>query len=254
MSQKHCDLTDAQYEVIKEVLQDQRKRKYDLRMVWSGIFYLLKTGCQWRCLPDRYPPWELVYYYFNKWKQEGLIEELQDRLVERERKLKGREPSPSVGIMDSKSVSSTCLGMGRGYDAGKKVKGIKRHIVVDSLGLILAIYIHTADIQDRDGAKLVLPKLLYKFPRLKVIFADGGYSGQLIDWVGKTYGWLLTIIKRTDTEKVFKVLPKRWIVERTFSWLDNHRRLSKDFERLNSTAVAVGQLAMIYILLKRIKK
>lgn len=140
--------------------------------------------------------------------------------------------------------------MGRGYDAGKRVKGLKRHIIVDTLGLLMAIVVHTADIQDRDGAKLVLEKLRYKFPRLRIIYADGGYTGKLVEYVANTFNWVLSIIKRNDKQR-FVVLPKRWIVERTFAWMDNYRRLSKDYERLNETSVAMIQLAMIRTILKR---
>ena len=128
--------------------------------------------------------------------------------------------------------------MGRSYDAGKRVKGLKRHIVVDSLGLLMAIVMHTADIQNRDGAKIVLKKLRHKYPRLHIIYADGGYAGKLVEYVAITFNWVLSIIKRNDKQK-FVVLPKRWIVERTFAWMDNYRRLSKDYERLNETSVAM---------------
>ena len=201
-------------------------------------------------MSQEYPPWKLVYYYFNKWKKEGVIEELHDHLLEEQRKKQGKESSPSVGIVDSQSVKTSCCAMARGFDAGKRVKGVKRHIVVDTLGLLMAIVVHTADIQDRDGARLVLEKLRYKYPRLKIIYADGGYTGKLIGYVAETFNWILSIIKRND-EKKFVVLPKRWIVERTFAWMDNYRRLSKDYERLNSTSIAMVQLAMIRTMIKR---
>ena len=244
------ELTDTEYKIIEKTLRDQRKRKYALLDVWNAIFYLLKTGCPWRYLSREYPPWKTVYYYFNKWKKEGVIEELHDYLLEEQRKKQSRESSPSVGIIDSQSVKTSCCAMARGYDAGKRVKGIKRHIVVDTLGLLMAIVVHTADIQDRDGAKLVLEKLRYKYPRLKIIYADGGYAGKLIAYVAQSFNWCLSIIKRNE-EKKFVVLPKRWIVERTFAWLNNYRRLSKDYERLNSTSMAMVQLAMIRTMLKR---
>lgn len=244
------ELTDTEYKIIEKTLSDQRKRKYDLLQIWNAIFYLLKTGCPWRYLSREYPPWKTVYYYFNKWKKEGVIEELHDHLLEVQRKKQGKESSPSVGIIDSQSVKTSCCAMARGYDAGKRVKGVKRHIVVDTLGLLMAIVVHTADIQDRDGARLVLEKLRFKYPRLKIIYADGGYAGKLITYVAETFNWVLSIIKRNE-EKKFVVLPKRWIVERTFAWLDNHRRLAKDYERLNSTSMAMVQLAMIRTMLKK---
>ena len=140
--------------------------------------------------------------------------------------------------------------MGRGYDAGKRTKGLKRHIVVDTLGLLMAVVVHTADIQDRHGAKMVLEKLRHKYPRLHIIYADTGYSVKLVDYVAVAFNWVLSIIKRNEKHK-FVVLPKRWIVERTFAWLDNYRRLSKDYERLNETSLAMVQLAMIRTILNR---
>ena len=205
------ELTDTEFKVIENTLKDQRKRKYELLDIWNAIFYLLKTGCPWRYLSREYPPWKIVYYYFTKWKREGVIEELQDILLERERKKHGRDGSPSVGIIDSQSVKTSCCAMGRGYDAGKRTKGLKRHIVVDTLGLLMAIVVHTADMQDRDGAKLVLKKLRHKYPRLHIIYADGGYAGKLVEYVADTFNWVLSIIKRSDKKK-FVVLPKRWVV------------------------------------------
>lgn len=250
MKRYSSELTDTEFKLIEKTFKDQRKRKYELIEIWNAIFYLLKTGCPWRYLSQEYPPWKTVYYYFTKWKREGVIEELQDSLLERERKKHGKESSPSVGVIDSQSVKTSCCAMGRGYDAGKRIKGLKRHIVVDTLGLLMAVVVHTADIQDRDGAKLVLKKLRHKYPRLHIIYADGGYAGKLVEYVANTFNWVLSIIKRNDKKK-FVVLPKRWIVERTFAWMDNYRRLSKDYERLNETSVAMMQLAMIRTILKR---
>ena len=231
MKKYASELTDTEFKIIEKTVKDQRKRKDELLDIWNGIFYLLKTGCPWRYLSSDYPPWKTVYYYFTMWKREGVIEELQDSLLE-------RESSPSVGIIDSQSVKTSCCAMGRGYDAGKRTKGMKRQIVVDTLGLLMAVVVHTADIQDRDGAKLMLRKLHHKYPRLHIIYADGGYAGKLVEFVADTFNWVLSIIKRSDKER-FVVLPKRWIVERTFAWLDNYRRLLKDYERLNETSVAM---------------
>lgn len=168
------------------------------------------------------------------------------------REAENRLPCPSAAIIDSQSVKTTEQGGERGYDAGKKVNGRKRHIVVDTLGLLIAVVVHAGSVQDRDGAKSVLGKLKGKFPRLSRIWADGGYSGQLVDWVKKFSGWVLEIVKRPDSQKGFVVLPRRWVVERTFAWLGRYRRLSKDYERLTLTSEAMIHLAMTHLMLKRL--
>ena len=166
--------------------------------------------------------------------------------------MEGRQPSPSAAIIDSQSVKTTEQGGLRGYDAGKQINGRKRHIVVDTIGLLLAVVVHAANIQDRDGAKRVFSKLKGKFPRLKLIWADGGYSGQLVDWVLQFGKWILEIVNRPKDQKGFVVLPRRWVVERTFAWLGRYRRLSKDYEHLCDTSESMIQIAMIHLMLKRL--
>jgi transposase len=247
------NLTDAQWQVIKNFIADvERKRKHDLRNIFNAIFYILKTGCQWRMLPKEFPKWQLVYYYFAKWRDTEEFEYINDMLRENVRKKLGRNASPSAGIVDSQSVKTTRRGGLRGIDGNKKINGRKRHIVVDTLGFILAVIIHPANMHDSVGAELLLRKLKENFFGLKVIFADGGYRGELIEWAKNTLGYLLKIVMRTDNQKGFKVLPKRWIVERTFSWFENHRRLSKDFEYLLETSEAMIHLASIKLLLNKI--
>jgi putative transposase len=251
MKKYSTDLNDLQWQIIVKIQKDKRIRKHSLRSIWDGIFYITKSGCQWRLLPSNFPPWQTVYYYFRKWKREGLIEEIHDTLVTQVRIKSGKTKTPSVGIVDSQSVKTTAVaGECRGYDAGKRTKGRKRHIIVDTMGLLLAVVVHSADVQDRDGAKLVMKNLHYKYFSIMKIFADGGYAGQLIDYVKETFNWVLVIVKRNESGK-FKVLPKRWIVERTISWLNNYRRNSKDYENLTETSEAIIQLAMIRIMLNR---
>jgi putative transposase len=166
------DLTDSQWSKIKKLF-DNRKRKHSLKEVVNALFYITKSGIQWRMLPKEYPKWQLVYYYFRKWTHEGLIEEMHDLLYSMCRKQFGRELSPSLGLIDSQSVKTSSMTSEKGYDGGKKIQGRKRHIVTDTLGLIMAIVIHGAEIQDREGAKLVIGQLRWRFPRLKKILADG---------------------------------------------------------------------------------
>ena len=248
------DLTDTQWQFIEKIVNDKRKRQHNLRVVWNAMLYLVKTGCQWRMLPRDYPHWSAVYYYFKKWKESGLFEDVLDKLNQRERKQHKKEEGPSVGIIDSQSVKTahTCS-QDVGYDAGKKIKGRKRHIVTDTLGCLILVLVHGADVQDRNGIKLVLPLLKQKFwVTIKAIIADGGYSGKpIVDWVKQQFGWALQIIKRDEAAK-FKVLPKRWIVERTLAWISYSRRSARDYEKLTDTSQTITQIAMIRIFINRI--
>ena len=244
-------LNDLQWQVIEKIQNDKRQRGHSLRIIWNAIFYITKAGCQWRMLPNDYPPWQTVYYHFRNWKRNGLIAQVHDSLAEMTRVKSGKQAQPTVGIIDSQSVKTTSVGGEfRGYDAGKKTKGRKRHIVVDTMGLIIFVIVHSADIQDRDGAKLVMDKLKENLISLVKIFADGGYAGKLVEYAAQTYKWLIEIVKRNETG--FKVLPKRWIVERTFSWINNSRRNSKDYEYLIETSEAMIRLAMVRVMLNRI--
>lgn len=249
------DLTDIQWQFIEKILDDHRKRQHNLRTIWNAILYLVKTGCQWRMMPNDFPHWSAVYYHFKKWKAYGIFEQVLDCLNERERLKKGKKEFPSVGIIDSQSVKTahTCS-QDAGYDAGKKIKGRKRHIITDTLGCLLLVLVHGANVQDRNGIKMILPLFKDKFwMNIKLIIADGGYSGQpIIDWVKQQFSWILMITKRNELNK-FKVIPKRWIVERTLAWISYSRRNARDYERLTQTSQVIIQLAMIRIFTNRIK-
>jgi putative transposase len=247
------DLTDSHRAKI-EKLFGNRKRKHSPREIINALFYITKGGIQWRMLPNEYPKWQLAYYYFRKWTGEGLIEEMHDLLHSFCRKQSGKDISPSLGLIDSQSIKTSSMTQEKGYDGGKKIQGRKRHIVTDTMGLLMAVVIHGADIQDREGAKLLMEQLRYKYPRLKKILADGGYTGQLIDWILKRFGWALEIVHKVAGVAGFNVLPKRWVVERTFGWFNFNRRLAKDYEMKTECSTAFVQLAMCRIMLNRVKK
>ena len=202
-------------------------------------------------LPGDFPNWSIVYYYFSTWKKNGTLEDIHESLVEKIRKKQGKNEEPTVGIIDAQTVKSTLVSSeDKGFDAGKRIKGIKRHIIVDTLGLILAVVIQSGCVQDRNGAFDVVQKLVENWKKVIKIFADGGYSGKLVDKVKEVFKINVEIIKR-DERHTFKVLPKRWIVERTFAWIDTNRRNSKHYERLNETSVAMVHLSAIRIMLNR---
>ena len=254
MKKYSTDLSDSQWQVIKEFLNIKRRRKHDLRTIVNAILYLVKTGCQWRMLAKDYPKWQIVYYYFNRWKHGRIIEKIQCFLVRKARVKQGKKEQPTVGIIDAQSVKSTLVSnrSNTGYDGGKKIKGIKRHIIVDTLGLLLCVVVHSANIADRKGGNYVLTKLAKRWDKIQKIFADGGYP--LVGKVGEQNqtlgGYTMEIIKRNELN-TFKVIPKRWIVERTFAWIETNRRNAKSYERLPNTAEAITQLSAIRLMLKR---
>jgi putative transposase len=252
------DLTDAEWQWIKDLIPGEtgggRHRDTDMRQVVNGILYLVRSGCSWRMLPKDFPPYTTVHEYYRRWRKDGTVIRIHDALRRQVRTEAGRDPEPSAGVIDSQSAKTTEVGGEHGYDAGKKINGRKRHLLVDTMGLVLLVVVHTANIQDRDGARLLLAKAKGLFPRLQRIWADGGYAGKLIGWLLETCGWVLEIIKRTDAVKGFKLLPRRWVVERTFGWLGRYRRLSKDYERIPGSSEAMVYWAMTRLMVRRLAR
>lgn len=256
------DLKDQEWEWLKQFLPSPslegtrgRPQEWPLREIVNATLYLLRTGCQWRMLPHDLPPWQTVYYHHRKWRLNSIWEKINGLLRERVRQQAGREPTPSAAIVDAQSVKTTLVKGKRGFDAGKKVNGRKRHIIVDTMGLLLMVLVTAASVQDKSGGKLLLTRLHQRLPlpRLQLIWADGGYRGQpFVDWVKATFGWVWQVVKRNTDVKGFHVLPRRWVVERTFGWLNNYRRLSKDYEELPDTSETFIYIAMSHIMLRRL--
>jgi putative transposase len=271
------DLTDAEWQILEPLIPAAkpggRPPKWTRRVILNGIFYLVRSGCHWRLLPREFPPWKTVYHYFRAWRIDGTWEHLNATLRERERTRQGRNPQPSGCIMDSQSAKTTSVGGIRGYDGGKKLSGRKRHLLVDTLGLVLTATVHAADLQDRAAVPDVLQGVKDRFGRLAHIWLDQGYTGAGKAWIERELGWSVEIVKHVPRPrgmwvfpgqevdptifqhpKGFRHLPRRWVIERTFSWFGQARRLSKDYERLPETEEAIIYATMSRLMLRRLAR
>jgi transposase len=254
------DLTDAQWALIEPLVpgpsKDGRKPKHRRRDLVDAILYVARTGCAWRALPADFPPWATVYFYFARWHDEGVTTRMHDALRAQVRATEGRAPDATAGIIDSQSVkgADTVGRDSRGYDAGKKINGRKRFIITDTLGLLLVVMVCSAGLQDRDGAKGALLRLHVRHRRTRHVFADGGFAGQLLAWSTRLLQTTIDIVRKPADQRGFAVIPRRWAVERSFSWITAHRRLARDYERTTTHAEAFVYWAMIGTMTRRLAR
>ena len=251
-------MTDSQWNHIKEWLPKEEKRgrprELDMRQVVNAIFYITRSGIQWRMLPKEYPKWSSVYYYFRKWKKDRVWQRIHGVLRAKVRQRAGRHKHPTAGSLDSQSVKGTLVPGIRGYDANKKIKGRKRHLLVDTMGLMLKVVVTPANVQDRDGARQLLKRLPGSCKCLRKIWADAAYRGKLLDWVVDKFKFCLDIVAKEKDQCGFQILPRRWVVERTFGWLICNRRLNKDYERLIDTSEVFIYISMTHLMMKRLAR
>jgi transposase len=258
------DLTDAEWAAVRDALpmprwlegRGGRPESYCHRTMLDAVFYLVDGGIKWRAMPCDFPAWPAVYRFFRRYLAQGLLSELHDRLRRRVRVQEGRDPEPSAGIIDSQSVKADAVvgADSRGFDGGKKINGRKRHLVVDCLGLLLAVMVTAASVTDRDAANALLPRTRARYFRLKLIWADGSYSGSLVEWAAAALKLVLEVVKRAENTVGFTVLPRRWVIERTNGWLLRTRRLARDYERTTEVAEAMVYWSMTALMTRRLAR
>jgi transposase len=261
-SRYDSSLTDGQWARIEPLLPVRNPRhggrplKHDRRLILDTILYVLRTGCAWRLVPHDLAPWDAAYRWFRAWSADGTWRQVHEALRERAREADGRDAQPTAAVLDSQSAKSAEGGEAIGYDAGKRIRGRKRHLLVDSNGLLLRGVVHSASVQDRAGAKLVLTGVHEQFPQLQLVWVDGGYVNVvdtgLTGWAEHHEQLQIVVVPRNADVKGFQVLPRRWVVERTFGWLTRCRRLARDYERKTAHAEAMIDVAMIRLMAARL--
>jgi transposase len=258
------DMSDAEWAVVRDAMpvpawlegRGGQPEGYCHRQLVDAVRYLVAGGIAWRAVPADFPAWDRVYAFFRRWRDKGLVAEFHDRLRDRARRAAGRDPEPTAGIIDSQSVkgAASVPAASRGFDGGKKVNGRKRHIVVDALGLLLAVMVTAASVTDREAGRTLLERLCERHWRISLVWADGGYTGRLVDLARDVLRIALTVVRRTDDTTGFVVLPKRWLVERTFAWLMRSRRLARDYETRTDTSEAMIRWSMAMVMSRRLAR
>ena len=250
------DLTDRQWDCIRSLIPPAkpggRPRSLDMREVINAMLYIVVGGCQWRMLPKDYPKWQSVYSYFARWRDDGNWHRIHDTLRAEVRRNAGRHKHPTAGCLDSQSVKTSCVAQEHGFDNGKKVSGRKRHVLVDTMGLLLAVVVTAASVSDPAGARLLFRRMGGACKNLRKVWVDGTYRGKLVTWVTEHLWFRLQPVLRSDDMKGFVVVHRRWVVERTLAWLTQCRRLGRDYERLSSSSEAMIYIAMTRLMLRRL--